>query len=140
MKGICLGLSLLGATEETRTWRGDLRMGREDHGAFCGLGQGPPLRLRFDSLLRVGHINPKRSSLPVGIAGQLGRSPLLLRLKKEKKWFCYQVTGRSPAPLCMALETVHLQSPTASTVPRFSLHDQVPVLDLISHNTVTGLS
>lgn len=101
---------------------------------------GPPLRLRFDSLLRVGRINPKRSSLPVGIAGQLGRSPLLLRLNKEKRWFCHQVTGRSPAPLCMALETVHLQSLPASTAPRFSLHDQVPVLDLISHNTVMGLS
>lgn len=134
---------LPGLTKETRTWRGDLRMGREDHGAFWGLGRGPPLRLCSDSLLRAGQINPKRSSLPVGISGQPGRSPLLLSLKKEKKWPWHHVTGRSRLPFRTALHGFRNSctcNPPASTAPRFSLHDQAPALALISHNSATGLS
>lgn len=46
----------MGLTEATRTWRGPLRLGRQDHGDFCGLGQSLPLRFCFDGLHRAGQI------------------------------------------------------------------------------------
>lgn len=99
MKRICPGPSLLGADKGNQDLEGRSKNGERRPWSLCGLGQGPPLRLCSDSLLRVGHIKPKRSSLPVGIAGQPSRSPLLLRLKQEKRWSWHHVAGRSPAPL-----------------------------------------
>lgn len=99
MKRICLGPSLLGADKGNQDLEGRSRNEERRPQSLCGLGQGPPLRLCPDSLLRVGHINPKRSSLPMGIAGQPGRPPLLLRLKQEKRWSWHHITGRSLAPL-----------------------------------------
>lgn len=141
MKGICLGLSPHGAD---RTWRGALRMGRQDHGDFCGLDQGPPLRLCSGSLLRAGQEDPRTSRLPVGIAGQPGRLLLLHRLKKDKKVVlpsCHQAGAQLPFTLALhGFRSGRTCNPPASTALRSSLHAQVPVVDLSSHNTVAGLS
>lgn len=122
----------LGLTKKTRSWRGAQRMGRQDHGDFLGLGQGPQLRLCFDGLLRVGQIDLRRPRLSVGISGQSELVTTATQAKKRQKvvlpschqaeaWLTFRVALQGLRKSC-------IYNLPASTALRFNLHDQVPVV------------